>query len=197
MAALRRSLAESQAEAALLRGLWLEWLEGTYDGSDLLRRVRMAVQWTASQAGAVTEKMMTDKEIFGTLKEEARHNVKRIDPMGEQLHANTIRLFVQPGLDLLAKEGVPDTRCGTCAFRTGTVPGGCLQTQADGLKAIMEGSEFMCHAHEVNGKHPTHCHGWIAARVAMDGATMRAPWPWVEDLSRAAREEALKEVGNG
>lgn len=140
-------------------------------------------------ARASDESSRSDREIFGTLKEEARRNVKRIDPLGQQLHASTMRLFVQPGLDMLAKDGEPDTRCGTCAFRTGTIPGGCIQTQADALKAIMEDTPFMCHAHEVNGDHRTLCHGWFAARVLMGDTIIPAPWPWVEDL---AREEAAK-----
>jgi hypothetical protein len=31
------------ADAEVLRALWLEWLDGMYDGPDLLRRVRLAV----------------------------------------------------------------------------------------------------------------------------------------------------------
>lgn len=129
---------------------------------------------------------MDDAQKFGTLKEEARRNTGRIDPMGVQLQAQTIRLFMQPGLDKLAAEGEPDERCGTCAFRPGTVPGGCIQTQADALKAVMEGRPFMCHAHEVGGQFDLTCHGWYAARVAMAGKIIKAPWPWSSDLTEAA-----------
>ena len=58
---------------------------------------------------------MSAQEQFVTLKAEAQGNVKRIDPLGVQLQANVMRLFVQPGLDQLAAAGEPDTRCGTCA----------------------------------------------------------------------------------
>lgn len=128
-------------------------------------------------------KKVSDRERFGTLKEEARHNHDRIDPLGVELQANTMRLFVQPGLDALAADGEPDERCGTCAFRVGTVPGSCVQTQADALKAICEDVPFMCHAHEVDGKFDRICHGWFAARTIMGGKKIATPWPWSEDAA--------------
>jgi hypothetical protein len=117
---------------------------------------------------------------FPTLKDDARHNVERIDPLGVALQKQTMRLYVQPGLDMLAAEGEPDTRCGTCAFREGTVPGGCVQTQADALKAILEDVPFMCHAHQEDGKFTRICHGWFAARIhtGIDKAPVKCPWPF-------------------
>lgn len=125
---------------------------------------------------------MADRDRFPTLKDEARGNVGRVTPLGQELQANTMRLFVQPGLDRLAADGEADTRCGTCAARAGTVPGGCLQTQADFLKAIHEDVPFMCHAHEVNGQHDRLCHGWYAARVTVGDTRLPAPWPWSHDI---------------
>lgn len=127
-----------------------------------------------------------DREIFGTLKEEAKLNVKRIDPMGKELQAHTMRLFVQPGLDALAKAGAPDIRCSTCAARPGTVPGGCLVTQADFQKAILENVPFMCHSHMEDGEPDRVCHGWLAARVTTGSKTIRAPWPWADEAIAAA-----------
>lgn len=122
---------------------------------------------------------------FATLKDEAKGNTARIDSMGIELHAQTMRLFVQPGLDQLATMGdEPDTRCGTCAGRTGTIPGSCFQTQSDFLKAISEDVPFMCHQHEKGGEFTRICHGWFAARVSMGEKTIPAPWPW-------SHEEAL------
>lgn len=125
---------------------------------------------------------MNDRDIYPTLKDEARGNVSRITPLGKELQANVMRLFVQPGLEKCAAAGEADTRCSTCAAREGTVPGGCLQTQADFLKSIHLDLPFMCHAHEVNGQHDRICHGWFAARVAMGGATLPAPWPWSHEV---------------
>jgi hypothetical protein len=132
----------------------------------------------------------SDQERFATLKDEARGNVERIDPLGISIQAQTMRLYVQPGLDDMAREGVPDTRCGTCAFREGTVPGGCVQTQADALKAILEDVPFMCHAHEENGKFTHICHGWLAARVhtGLDAPVVKCPWPWSGSPEHEAME---------
>lgn len=129
----------------------------------------------------------TDRERFPTLKDEARGNVERITPMGQELNANTMRLFVQPGLDKLVAEDEPDTRCGSCAARPGTVPAGCLQTQSDFLKAITEDVPFLCHAHEVDGTFTRICHGWFAARVVMGDKKIPAPWPWSEQAEKDER----------
>lgn len=124
-----------------------------------------------------------DEHRFGTLKEEALRNTARIDPMGVKMNEGAMRLFVEPGLELLAMVGEPDTRCGSCAFRRGTIPASCVQTQADAIKAVLEGVAFMCHAHmNVNGVHDRKCHGWIAGRIAMDGETTTAPWPWADEI---------------
>lgn len=59
----------------------------------------------------------------------------------------------------LAEEGEPVECCKTCAFRPGTVPNGCAQTQSDVLKAVLEGVAFMCHQNRGEV-----CAGWFAAR---------------------------------
>lgn len=119
------------------------------------------------------------KGVFGDLKTEARLNTARIDPAAVELNANVMRLFVRPGLDALAKDGEPDTRCGTCAYRPGTVPAGCVVTQMDALKAIHTDTPFFCHSHmDERGEPDTICHGWYAARSIMEGKTLPAPWPW-------------------
>lgn len=101
----------------------------------------------------------------------------RCTPEGRVLGKEIARL-IQPGIDKLAAAGEPDERCKTCAFRLGTVPNGCPQTQMDALKAAMEGKPFYCHA-----KLPVPsvtCHGWFAARVALKGKTLAMPYPFSE-----------------
>jgi len=54
-----------------------------------------------------------------------------------------------------------DDMCPSCACRPGTVPNGCLQTQMDFLKAVVEGKPFLCHAPN-DGRM---CAGWVRARA--------------------------------
>lgn len=77
--------------------------------------------------------------------------------LGEQIVALT-----EPGIRRLAREGEPDQRCASCAFRAGTVPNGCPQTGMDAIKAVMEGVVFTCH---MSPGMQTPCHGWYAART--------------------------------
>ncbi len=99
----------------------------------------------------------------------------RVSPAGRQLGAVTARLaergrtvLARGGVDLVAAEAIPDSSvraemCTSCACRPGGVPNGCLQTQMDLLKALVEGKPFLCHAPK-NGKL---CAGWLAARAAI------------------------------
>lgn len=66
--------------------------------------------------------------------------------------------------DRLINLGLPGIRsemCKSCACRAGTVPNGCLQTQLDFLKAVVEGEKFLCHA----PKDGRICAGYIFARA--------------------------------
>lgn len=130
---------------------------------------------------------MSAQDKYPTLKDEARANVDRIHPLGVQVQAQIMRLYVAPGLRKLEAAGVPDTRCGTCAGREGTVPGGCVQTQADFLKAAMEAVPFMCHAHQdEQGRFTRTCHAWEATQHLTGGQSVVAPWPWSEEAERDA-----------
>lgn len=58
----------------------------------------------------------------------------------------------------------PRTRgemCASCACRPGTVPNGCMQTQLDLLKAVVEGVPFLCHA----PKDGRMCAGYLSVRA--------------------------------
>jgi len=87
----------------------------------------------------------------------------RVSPEGLALGAQIVKV-TEPWIGHLEAQGEPDTRCKSCAFRPGTVPNGCLQTQMDVLKAVVEKVPFNCHQHDREGQI---CHGWFAARVAM------------------------------
>jgi hypothetical protein len=96
----------------------------------------------------------------------------RVTATGRALGAQLVRL-TDPAIFQLSLEGEPDTRCASCAFKLGTVPNGCEQTQLDAVKAVMEGVPFYCH---MDPQHRTLCHGWFAGRYAVDGRRTVCPW---------------------
>lgn len=71
-------------------------------------------------------------------------------------------LLSDKGLSGLGLPGARDDMCVSCACRPDTVPNGCLQTQMDFLKSVVEGVPFLCHA----PKDGRMCAGWVAARAA-------------------------------
>lgn len=68
------------------------------------------------------------------------------------------------GFAILEAAGEPVECCKSCAFRRGTVPNGCAQTQTDVMKAVLEGKSFMCHVNTIEGGMRDICQGWFAAR---------------------------------
>lgn len=91
--------------------------------------------------------------------------------IGEQVARVTDKAIAR-----LVSQGLEDQRCNSCAFRLGTVPNGCPQTQLDALKAVAEGVDFMCHQSPGNSEH---CFGWVAARAALEEAgapDVKVPW---------------------
>lgn len=61
----------------------------------------------------------------------------------------------------LGLPGLRDEMCASCACRAGTVPNGCLQTQMDLLKTVVDGVPFLCHA----PKDGRMCAGWAGVRA--------------------------------
>lgn len=104
----------------------------------------------------------------------------RVTAEGRALGERMVRM-TEPTIASLVAEGEADERCKSCAFRAGTVPNGCPQTQLDALKAVIEGVPFGCHQADRKG---LDCHGWYAARVALRraekarGHTLAAVCPW-------------------
>lgn len=69
-----------------------------------------------------------------------------------------------------------DERCAGCAFKSGSVANGCLQTQMDVIKSLLEKKAFYCHMVEHIGTKV--CRGWFAAAQAFkDLPEMQCPWP--------------------
>lgn len=116
----------------------------------------------------------------------------RVSPEGRAAGFQ-LAMLTEPAIADLVREGEADDRCKSCAFRLGTVPNGCLQTQLDALKAVVEDKLFMCHQQDRVGKV---CHGWFAARVAIDraeiarGSKFAAACPWDFSPPDVAEETA-------
>lgn len=100
------------------------------------------------------------------MKEARNHH--RVSPEGRKLGVVAARL-ADAECAALVLDGEEDERCQSCAFRAGTVPNGCLQTQLDVMKAVAEDIPFMCHQHlDQRGRPSKVCHGWFAARRVVD-----------------------------
>lgn len=100
---------------------------------------------------------------------------KRVSPEGRAL-GRKMASIADRAVALLAAEGEPDERCKSCAFTHGTVPNGCLQTQMDVMKAVVEGVPFLCHQADRKG---WPCHGWFAVRAVVL-ATEKTKGPLVD-----------------
>lgn len=94
----------------------------------------------------------------------------RVSPEGRS-SGFLVCMLVEPIIQDIVRAGGPDERCKSCAGLYGTVPNGCIQTQADFIKAGSEGLQFNCH---VNIGKP--CQAWIAMRIAHRGAKHPAEW---------------------
>ncbi len=114
----------------------------------------------------------------GAAMKEAKDH-RRTSPEGRKLGAFMARI-VATEIAALAAEDEPDERCVSCAFRLGTVPNGCFQTQSDVIKAVSENVPFMCHSRRAaDGSPDTICWGWFAARrVLMRLNRPLPPTPW-------------------
>lgn len=117
---------------------------------------------------------------------------KRVSPEGKKIGALMVRI-AEPEIAALAQEDEPDERCASCAFRAGTVPNGCFQTQSDVAKAIAENVPFLCHAHKTQ----VICWGWFAARrvvARMERARGKplppTPWPFSHEGEEAGSERS-------
>lgn len=88
------------------------------------------------------------------------HDHSRVTPEGQALGTQMARLF-DIAVRRLAENARPDTRCKSCAFRPGTVPNGCAQTQLDTSKCAAEGIPFYCH--QATGI----CHGWATVNAGL------------------------------
>ena len=110
----------------------------------------------------------------------------RVSPAGQLLGKVSTKLaqIGQPIITSIVGDAkipnVRDDMCASCACRDGTVPNGCLQTQIDFLKCVLEPRPFLCHAPK-NGQM---CRGYIHARAGH----VAAPIP--QELADKLAEQA-------
>ena len=70
-------------------------------------------------------------------------------------------------------------RCGTCAFRRGTVPNGCVATLMDAVKCIGENATFFCHEKPHDSAPMEPCMGWLlAVSSTTNFPKFATPWPY-------------------
>jgi hypothetical protein len=107
---------------------------------------------------------------------ERQHN--RVCEKGKAIGNQMARLCDQEVGKLIAEgEYDKDQRCDSCAFRLGTIPNGCLQTQMDIMKCVLEHEPFFCHAVENPGTKV--CQGWFASvQAAKKSPKVICPWPY-------------------
>jgi hypothetical protein len=89
------------------------------------------------------------------------HDHHRVSAEGQALGEQMVRLY-DIAARRLGDQADEGERCRTCAYRAGTVPNGCAQTQLDISKCTAEGIPFYCHQHRGEL-----CHGWIVTRTGL------------------------------
>lgn len=80
--------------------------------------------------------------------------------LGRALGENMARFADHAEQEWREQMGFVPVRCASCAFTKGTFPNGCLGTQADATKALMERKPFYCHHKDSHGNLPL-CAGWL------------------------------------
>lgn len=108
----------------------------------------------------------------------------RVSPEGRAAGFQ-VAMRVEPAVAALVPHGEPDDRCKSCAGTYGTVPNGCIVTQADFIKAVVEDVPFMCHQADRKGKL---CHAWFALRWANKGEKGSCPWEFSPPDAPAGKE---------
>jgi hypothetical protein len=96
-------------------------------------------------------------------------------PEGAELGREMARLADGAEREMLAAYPDQKPRCGTCAFRAGTVPNACAVTLMDAVKCGVEGEPFYCHKGVIDpAAAKVLCSGWLAWQVNVVQAVKKA-----------------------
>lgn len=105
--------------------------------------------------------------------------------LGSHLHR-----FCEAEIEKYSGSGlaVPE-RCGTCAFREGTFPNGCVTTVMDALKSVLERDKtvFLCHEHKRGDPAPV-CAGYLLL-AGKEREAVRANWKFSDEYSNEAENQ--------
>jgi len=86
----------------------------------------------------------------------------RPSPEGRMIGEQLARLCDKAEIEIRKQFPDHDERCKSCAFRSGTLPNGCLITVMDALKATLECHPFMCHQDfDAKGEPTQLCAGFV------------------------------------
>lgn len=112
--------------------------------------------------------------------------------LGRSLGSQVARLC--DNAEQIIRERFPNMRprCGTCAFRAGTIPNGCEETLADAIKCVAEKDRlFLCHE-SPKGEEKQPCAGYMTLiQTTADMPSVEVPWEYADwDLDSEVHGEA-------
>lgn len=111
------------------------------------------------------EKKIASQDYVDEIKREVK-NTSLITAEGARL-GKLMAQLADTGFEMLqGADGFKDDRCVSCAFREGTVPNGCPETQLEVFDCVMnDKAAFACHCVQAGGERKL-CAGWVAAKMA-------------------------------
>ena len=95
--------------------------------------------------------------------------------LGKALGKNMAKFADHAEQEWREQMGFIPLRCLSCAFRAGTFANGCLTTQADANKCVLERIPFFCH-HKSNGfVNLSICAGYLLL-AGKESEPVKVPW---------------------
>lgn len=151
----------ARRKGALLRARIRQMIEAGYSTARMVKETGASYVHVARLEAQEREALEADKQKPSSQRD-------RVSPEG-RLIGTVTSIAAERGTERLRLAGVTpgqvptvrDEMCPSCACRRGTIPNGCLQTQLDLVKAVVEAKPFLCHA----PKDGRMCAGWVGVRA--------------------------------